>query len=149
MNSSFNKVWNTLEVSCWIISYICKKKVLRIYLVAIKIIAYFSKTGSMFESEWLGRPLIARAITPTQACLKREGGFLDFATFLQQSIFFSNHDVAAAVVEINLPPHIGPTGANYPQNPHPPIFCCTKRRLISHATLGSFPIYWLAQYITL
>ena len=61
-----------------------------IYLVALKIITYFLKTGLMFESSLFGcignlnhwgRPLIARAT--------------------QYSIFFFNHDKAAAVVEIN------------------------------------------------
>ena len=39
------------ELMFW---YICKKRVLMIYLVALKIIAYFLKTGLMFESSLFG-----------------------------------------------------------------------------------------------
>ena len=51
MNSSnsikFETLWRSLVES---LATFAKKKVLRIYLVAIKIIAYLLKTGSMFES---------------------------------------------------------------------------------------------------
>ena len=50
MNSSHSRKFETLWKSFVESFATFAKKVLRIYLVAIKLIAYFLKTGSMFES---------------------------------------------------------------------------------------------------